>query len=378
MKVADLAVDLEKKGVRPLYALVGPELYFRDQSWRLIRSQILAQDPTAEVRTAETDPSRTEGGAKFELARLLADLATPTLFSRTSGVRLRQVDKILADHRDRFATYIESPPAGVTLVLDLDGLDRRTKLAKRLESIGAVVECPALFASPPPWSNDPPHENDLAKWVRQEVVARGKTIRLEDAQVLCERVGANLFALVSEIDKLAGFVGKAKSIGAADVRALVGASRRVKIFELTESVFAGRAAEALARADRLFDEGVAEASGRLVQQAEAIALMTLGALSAELRRVRAAREWLVETRGAGGERALAEKMGVKPFAAGRLLSLVRRVGPERIAEMVRTLDECDRDLKGGRGPAEWVLTRTVWQLTRAAPGGRTTPLAAAP
>lgn len=358
MKFEALAADLKRNGVRRAYAFAGPEGYFRDRGWRLVRDALLLSDPRSDCQTLDAGEKPGDSG-RLDFPRLLSDLSTPALFGGRTAIRVRHAETVLKSHGDRLLSFIASARGSWVLVLDMEKLDGRTKVAKKLEEQGAVVSCETPWASPPPWSKDPPHENDLARWVAGEFAQRGKKVRLEDAHLLCQRVGANLFALEQEIEKLAGYAGKG-AVGAEAIRLLVGASRKEKLFELADSVYGGRPAEALFRLSRVFEEGIEDASGRLTTNPAGIALQAAGALASELRRIRAARE--AASREKLGEKELAEKIGVRPFVAARLLAHARRLSGDRIASMVRELDRADRDLKGSGLPPQWVLERSVVRI----------------
>ena len=364
MKFGAFLTELDRSGLRPLYALAGPEAYWRDRGWRAISSAALASDPTAECRTI--DPTSREEGATFDLARCLADLATPSLFATRHCLRLRPATGQLGGWTEALLAYLNAPPADATLVLDLERLDGRTRMARSISPRGSIVECKALFSSPPPWSQAPPHDHDLARWVVAETRARSKTIGMEEAHRLTLRVGGNLFVLEQEIEKLVSYVGDRPGIETADIDRLTGASRKEKLFELSDAVLERRTGEALDRTRRLFEEGFVGKNGRPVLLPAAIALATAGHLATRFRRIHEVWLLLHASGGRIDSQDVASELGIKPFAAQRSMAQARRLDRERFVALFAELDRCDRDLKSSAGPADWILTRTVCRLAATA------------
>jgi DNA polymerase-3 subunit delta len=96
----------------------------------------------------------------------------------------------------------------------------------------------------------------LERWIGTRVKERGAAIMPRAVAVLAESVGADLWQLNNEIEKLALYAGD-RPIDVSDVRLLVAAEASGGVFQLVDAVMAGNGAEALRLTRLLLDGGAA-------------------------------------------------------------------------------------------------------------------------
>ena len=99
--------------------------------------------------------------------------------------------------------------------------------------------------------------DSLAQWVRNRFAENNLQPDFDAIEILCETVGADLYALAQEIEKLALYVTDRtdKKITKEDVLAGVGFSKEENPFELSNAIQYLNKNKALSLVDKLLDSG---------------------------------------------------------------------------------------------------------------------------
>jgi DNA polymerase-3 subunit delta len=100
----------------------------------------------------------------------------------------------------------------------------------------------------------PLRRDSLASWVRDRAAQKGAAIESPAVAELVEQVGANLWAMDGELEKLATYCGD-RPITAADVGELVAENRELSVFELVDAIMEKRPGAALSAMQRLLEGG---------------------------------------------------------------------------------------------------------------------------
>lgn len=318
--------------VRPVYAIYGDDAYLRREAiLAIIRNAMEGQEED------ELGVSRFPG-AQAELARVLDEVRTlPFLAPRRVAI-VDDADPFVTAHRKELEAFAARPPDSGVLVLSVKSWPSNTKLAKLVEQSGASVECKA------------PRESELASWLGKLAAGRwGLKFPAEAARSLVELVGPEPGLLVSEVDKLASYVGDGKAITREDVAKMVGAGRVLEVWDLIDRATLGDAPGALGVLDRLLASG--EAPQRL-----------LAALAISLRKVhhagalRLARRELADA---------CKRAGIWPRDVEKAGRQHAHLGPGRVDRIPALLLEADLALKGSSTLDERaVLERLVVSLAR--------------
>lgn len=195
--------------------------------------------------------------------------------------------------------------------------------------------------------------NEVARWVRERAQRRGVAIDARAAETLTELVGADLWTVASELDKLATYA-MGRAITEADVRLLTPAAREADIFALVDAAVEGRAHEALRRTRDLLQSG--SESPPYIQAMIARQLRHL---------VRAAE--LIEL---GEEGSIGGATGVThPFPLRRLTEQARTVGRAYAEAALRAVEESDFAVKSGQTADAVALELLYFRLAELRPGG---------
>jgi DNA polymerase-3 subunit delta len=155
-------------------------------------------------------------------------------------------------------------------------VDRRTRLYRRFEEMGAVV----YLGVERDRSGKISREN-LLEFVTQRLRQTGKNLDSRARETILARAGDDLRAFQQELDKLLLFVGDRPSIRAEDVEAIVTDQGEGWVFDLTRAIAERDARAALMQLGRLLAQGEHP-------------LKILATVTAEVRRLLYARQ-LLET-----------------------------------------------------------------------------------
>jgi DNA polymerase-3 subunit delta len=300
------------------------------------------------------DDQRATGVDRFEQApihRVLDAARTPSLLG--GGRTVVAVDPpglVTSDEaaREALSAYLEAPAAGSTLVLVVDKLDRRLKLAKQVEKIGLIVPC------------EPPREREMPSWIAARAQRLGLRLAPDAIQLLADAVGTDTGLAVRELEKIAlvavdGGLAAGGTVRAPDVEPLLGPTRSVGAFALEDALLGGHTGQALDALER-----------HLVGRDAAAPLALLARLATISRRLVVAADALRERQ---DPEAVRTALGCHPFVAKKYASAAREAGQRRGERGLAACVAADARLKSGEPPYA-ALSRVVLMLAPVRSGKR--------
>ena len=197
--------------------------------------------------------------------------------------------------------------------------------------------------------------NEVAAWLLERARRIGAELEPAAAERLSELLGADLWALGNELDKLARHAGE-RPVAVADVELLTTAARDEDVFALVDDAVEGRTPQALLRLRALI-EGGAEHPGRL----QAL-------IARQLRNLIRAAE-LIE-QGASREE-IGRATGVThPYPLGRLVTQAEAIGRPAAERALRAVEAADHAVKTGRYADVLALELLLTSLPRSTRGAR--------
>jgi DNA polymerase III delta subunit len=198
--------------------------------------------------------------------------------------------------------------------------------------------------------------NEVAHWTLERAAARGIQLERTAAEALSELVGANLWALSGELDKLAQYAGT-RAITVADVRTLTPAAREAGMFDLVDAAVEGRTPVALRLLRQMLDEGSESA------------VLILVMISRQLRNLVRAAE-LVEQR--AQQPAIGEATGVaNNWALTKLIRQAGALGRTGAEQALREAENADFAVKSGKMEEALALELLICRLADLAPAAST-------
>ncbi len=295
-------------------------------------------------------------GERVALADVLDELRSLALFEPHKLVIVDAADIFLAGgrrpteaeagskirknpRRQALEAYAENPLAHASLLMRAETW-RPGKLDKIVARVGAVVKLKPL------------DEPDAVRWCVEACTARHEaTIERTAARLLVERVGTGLARLDGELAKLAAFAGS-RSIGADDVRELVGRSREEQAWALQSAIMSGSVAQACTKLRELMEISRIEET------------LVTWAITDLLRRIHTASQLI---RQGQREQSFLRSLRLEWGPGDRMLDIARCTEPAPIAELLNEAVTTIQRIRSGVGdPARnlEVLTLRVTDTIR--------------
>ena len=233
----DLIARVDATGLPPVVLLAGDDRRQVDEALALLRERAVPRE-----LEAFNCVGLRGGEASFEDV-VLACSILPMLGDRRL-VSVREPERLTGDPAS-LAAYMKNPSPTSLLLLAPLQLDRRLGWVKAMEA--SALSCD--FAAPA--------ARDVEAWARRALKAKGLTIEPSALAMLQDLVQAETLLLGNELEKLTLCCAGAGVVTAADVEAVLGRTRTVDAWSLTNAVEDGDPAAAVAALRRLLDQGAA-------------------------------------------------------------------------------------------------------------------------
>ena len=196
-------------------------------------------------------------------------------------------------------------------------------------------------------------KGELAGWIRERAELYGARLEGRAIAAMADLVGADLWAIDSELRKLATYAGGGV-ISEANVRSMVSQVREANAFALADAIVEGRGNQAIALFQRLLADGDAP-------------LRLLALIARQYRLLIQARE-LLDQRLAPAE--IGNRLGVHGFVAQRILQQAPPYSADQLRSAYGRLLEADLSIKRGIYNDETALELLIFELANASPSRR--------
>jgi DNA polymerase-3 subunit delta len=315
------------------------------RSWSL-----LALTSRGDVTQVDGDTSR--------WSDLRDDLATASLFDMGDKrtIIVRGADKFVSNHRPEVESFIAKPSRAARLILELDSLASNTRIYKALSKDQMLVACGSATDS----------KSGVTAATRRKFltgyVAKQHETKLAKAaaDALVEMLGDEVGMLDTEIAKLALYVEPGAPIDEALVRDVVAGWQGKTVWQITDAIAAGDAAEAIRQLDKLMTGGQRPIA--LLPQI-AWSLRRLGMATAIVEYMeRSGRRWRLED-------ALSQAGVKRPADVSRATSQLKALRRDRGKQLLPWLLDADLRLKGthsAEGRDRFLLEQLVVKLAKSA------------
>jgi len=275
----------------------------------------------------------------------LAALTSPSLFSSTSAIVVRELEDLDDRAQKDLLDFAAAPSPDVACVLVHSGGNKGKGVLDKLRKLAGVSEIRS--AAPKPW--------ELGAWVMSEVRSLGGSIADDAAGFLVTAVGNDLRALAGAADQLVNAAttadGRRERLDLELVRQYFGGRAEVKGFDIADAAVDGKRDVALEQLRWALGNSVAPV---LITSAFASGLRSLARLGAAPRSL--------------GEADLAREVGAPPF---RLKALRRQLSGwdgEGLSRAITAVAQADLDVKGAAGDPDYALERMVLAVTSSRQG----------
>jgi DNA polymerase-3 subunit delta len=291
-----------------------------DDVWHLDRVQRALLDALVPAEGGEFALT-VYGDDKVPVSSVVGAARSIGMFAPRRVVLVRDAN-VLEGEPDTLAAYAKSPPSDSHLVIRAPALDQRRKIGKILAGAGTLVRLDR---------GAPGEEGQLVAEVRS--LAKERDLQPEDAVVhfLLEATAGELYAVVSELDKLRAWAGSGDGphrITLAEARDLVSAGSTASGWEVADAIAVRNVSGAMSAARHLLSTGEEP-------------LKMLGGIAWRTRAMVQAKA-LLEDRVPVREVGRRVRLG---WGADRILDGLRRYSMEELRAFPYHVAEADRALK---------------------------------
>ena len=183
------------------------------------------------------------------------DLATASLFDTGDKRTLvvRSADKFVSSHRAEIEKYLASPAGASRLVIELDSLASNTKVYKSIAKDHLLVAC-GNTADSKTGVTAATRRKFISHWIAPR---HGAKIEAAAADALIDMLGEDLGMIDTEIAKLSLYLDPGGKIDLDLVTRVTAGWKGQTVWQITDAIAGGRAAEAMKQLDKLMGSGQA-------------------------------------------------------------------------------------------------------------------------
>jgi DNA polymerase-3 subunit delta len=333
------------------YLFVGDELFYRDHCRKALIQAALGEDAAAE---GPPEGLIEHDLAERSLAALLDDARTISLFSpkrlivgyRAEAALPKRLGSGSDPGEEDLDRYLKNPSSGVVLLFestrfnwaDRDDKAKNERVVKYFSAVKQTVELQRFGSG-----------EALSEAGRQAKKA-GLQIENDALSDLVEILGADMARVASNIEKLALYAGGERTIGSADIEALVPEARQSGMFEFSDALAGNDRQRALELLDTLAKSG----SYWPIQ---------ISLLAGIFRQALAAKEQ--GARSQGDVTRVFGKLGIRvwPARARQVSQIASRFSQPQLEKALCLLSDADRDLRRERPDDRIVMEQLVVGMT---------------
>jgi DNA polymerase-3 subunit delta len=327
----DLRKALKAGRIEPLYLLFGAETYLRDLAARAIADTALCDAPLREFNDSSFSLMSADVQHAIAAAEQLPMMTERRVVRVTEFSRLREADE------EALSRYLARPVESSVVIFIADDLDKRRKLSKQL-----LDACTSVEFAPLP-------DAELATWAKSRL--RELKAETDDRALhqLVALVGSDVRTLSNELEKLATAALPSSRITMEMIDTLVGRTRVLSNFELTDHLIARNRRRALQTLQRLLDDG-------------AEPVMLIGLIAGNFHRLALAKELMA--RGAAKEEVF--RLVAMPYSKREeFLATARRSESAALARSIERIAAADLAIKTSQATPRLQLELLVCELSSA-------------
>jgi len=323
----DLLQSLKKGQVEPIYFLSGAEDFLRDEAANAIANAALTGTLLREFNDSTFSLRTGDARAAIAAAEQLP------MMSQRRVVRIRDLGRLKETDEEILLNYLQRPVETSVVIFNSDDIDKRKKLAKKLMSGAAFEFAPLTNAELSSWAKS--YLPELKAEASPAVLSR-----------IVELVGSNVRMLTNELNKLAAAALPSGLITSDLVEELVGRSRELMNWELTDQMLSRNRAGALRTLKHLLDDG-------------APPVMLIGLIASTYRRMALAHALLSK---GTPTKEIFRQVPMPPFRQSSYLQTLNRVDGRRLAHQMVRIAEADVGIKTSQATPRMQVELLVSEL----------------
>lgn len=325
----DLAQALKQGTIEPVYLLLGPESFLRDRAARAIADEALRDTLLREFN--DLSISLIEGDAR----PAIAEAEQLPMMSTRRVIRVTDFNKLDEDNEELLLDYLKRPVETSVVIFVTDDVDKRKTFGKTLVQKAAAFE----FA--------PLNDGELTAWARTHLKELKTEAETDVLRRIVELVGSDVRTLSNELNKLSAAALPSGRITMDLVEALVGRSRELMNWDLTDQMLARNRPRALQVLEHLLEDG-------------APPLMLIGLIASTYRRLALAHALLSQGM---SSRDIFRQVPMPPFKQQSYLATLGRTDSKTLARQIARIADADLEIKTSKATPRMQVEMLVLELT---------------
>lgn len=302
--------DIKNGKLNHIYLIYGEEAFLRKQYRDRLKKALSPDEDSMNYSYFE---------GKDISAGEVIDLAETMPFLSEKRTIIIENSPFFKSEGEKIAEYLSAVPDTTYFVFVEEAVDKRSKMYKSLAKNGCVVEAQALS------------EDKIITWVLQLLKKDNKKITQNTMHYLLDKIGTNMENIRQEVEKLICYCYDKEVITNEDIDAVCTTQINNQIFEMLDAMANKRQKVALQFYYNLL--ALKEPPMRI--------LFLIGRQFNLLLQAR-----MLKQKGYG-DRVIAEKIGVPPFAATKYLNQASKFKLEDLKKAVEECVEADEAVKSG-------------------------------
>lgn len=314
---------IKQKQFSPFYVLYGSETFLLEEIEQMIIQQAV-EEASRSFNVSRFDMAESPVDAAVEEVEVLPFIGERRVVIIENPIFLTgKNDKSKIEHNlAKLEQYIghPSPTSIMIFAADYEKLDQRKKLVKKLKESGEVLAFSSL------------NEEAIYDLLRDRAERESVVFTKEAHERLMQFIGADLFHLTSEVDKMVLYAGENGKIDAEVVDLLSAKTLEANVFALIDKVAGNR-----------MDEGFSILHDLYKQNEEPIKLLAL--VARQFRIIFQVKEWLGE---GYSQPQISKQLKLHPYAVKVAATQAKSLQSKQLLEMLNECVEADFAMKTGK------------------------------
>lgn len=303
----------------------------------------LVADACEKLLDSILGPDEDRGLALYEpkadeanISDVLDELRTLPFLSSRRVVLVKDAESFVKANTEHLEKYVNDPSSSGVLILTVTSWDKRTRLHRKLQKTGGLVEIVKMKSGQMPAY--------VSTYAQQTY---GVRLDRQCSRLLVELIGDDPGRLCREMDKLAIYVAPKKTVTFKDIEQLIGKNRMFGAFEVIDSINAGQIVPAM---DRLRNMFAADKNSEYT---------VVGAFGYHFRRLFRVKTFL--EKGDRPQQAVT-KAGVFGYFQRDVLRQAQQLTLLQLGNIMAELGKIDFGLKTGRTTAPVAMERLILKI----------------
>ncbi len=211
--------DIKKGIIKPIYFLMGEEVYYIDKLAEFFENNILQEEERGFNQMVLY-------GGDITVDDIVSNAKRYPMMAERQLVIVKEAQQ-LSKTIEKLAGYAANPQPTTVLVIcykHKKGLDKRKALYKTIKKSGQIFESKKLY------------ENQVGDWIRRVLKGYNFTITPKATVMLVEYLGTDLGKISNELDKLKLVLEAGSEITPAVIEENIGISKDFNNFELKKAI----------------------------------------------------------------------------------------------------------------------------------------------